>query len=491
MTVKARLEKVAPRASILIESMRDIGYSLPTAIADVIDNSITARARKVDLLADTQAEYPVIGVLDDGTGMSAAELLDAMRPGTRSPLDARSGEDLGRFGLGLKTASFSQCRRLLVLTRAGGETNSAVWDLDLVAQEEDWVVEFGVDESTVPWSERLGEHGTLVVWEKMDRLGHGKSHGRDLVRRLDEVSNHLELVFHRFLAGERGLSRVTMTLNGRALEPFDPFHSTHPATVFGPEEVFRHDGQEIRIQPVTLPHHKKVTKEEWDRYGGPEGYVKNQGFYVYRARRLIIHGTWFGLARQSELTKLSRVRIDLPNGMDSDWTVDVKKASAHPPPAVRERLKRVIKRIGEGSRRTYTSRGNRLVEGDRLPVWTRHQDKNRISYGLNLDHPVFSAFRATLNTAQQHEFQRLVDLILATLPVATFFADSSANPQGISTGALDGESFRDLVESAYNALRSTGQSQEAVELMMSAAEPYRSRWQEAKQIIHSVTKEGG
>ena len=490
MTTKKRLERVAPRASILIESMRDIGYSLPMALADVIDNSVTACASKVDLLADTQAENSMIGILDNGIGMSASELLDAMRPGTRSPLDARSGEDLGRFGLGLKTASFSQCRRLVVLTRAGGETNSAVWDLDLVAQAEDWVVEFGVDKSTIPWSERLGEHGTLVVWEKMDRLGSGKSRGRDLVSGLDEVSDHVELVFHRFLAGEPGLTKVKMTLNGRALESFDPFHTRHPATVFGPEEVFRHDGQEIRIQSFTLPHHKKVTQQDWDRYAGPEGYVNNQGFYVYRARRLIIHGTWFGLARQTELTKLSRVRIDLPNGMDLDWKVDVKKASAHPPAAVRERLKRLIKHIGEGSRRAYTSRGTRLVDGNRLPVWTRHQDKNRISYGLNPEHPVLNAFRASLDTTQQRAFQRVVDLVVATLPIDTFFADSSANPQGVSTGSMDDESFRDLVESAYCALRSGGQSPETVELMLSAAEPYRSNWEEAKRIIENLSKEG-
>ena len=117
-----------------------------------------------------------------------------------------------------------------------------------------------------------------------------------------------------------------MFLNGRELEPFDPFHSSHPATILGPEEVFRLGDQEIRMQPVTLPHHKKVSTQEWERYAGPEGYVRNQGFYVYRGKRLIIHGTWFKLMRQTELTKLARVRIDMPNSMDSDWKIDSQES---------------------------------------------------------------------------------------------------------------------------------------------------------------------
>ena len=103
-----RRKIVAPRASVLIESMRDIGYSLQTAVADVIDNSITAGANTIKFLADTDSASPAIGILDDGCGMSETELLEAMRPGTKSPLDHRSAHDLGRFGLGLKTASFSQ-----------------------------------------------------------------------------------------------------------------------------------------------------------------------------------------------------------------------------------------------------------------------------------------------------------------------------------------------------------------------------------------------
>ena len=365
-----REQEVPPKASVLVESLRDIGYSLHTAVSDVIDNSLTAGALKIELHAETHAEVPAIGILDDGTGMTEAELLEAMRPGSRSPLEGRTATDLGRFGLGLKTASFSQCRRLTVVTRRAGVTSCAVWDLDTVAARDRWIVELPGSVETIPWCDCLAADGTLVVWQKLDRLvgPDGREDRRDLVRQLAETARHVEFVFHRFLSGrEDKEGRVAISLNGRELRPFDPFHSHHQATQHHQEEPFVLAGKEIRIQPVTLPHHDKVSKDDWTRYGGPEGYVKNQGFYLYRNRRLIVHGTWFGLARQLELTKLCRVRIDMPSSLDAEWKIDVKKAWAQPPPPVRERLCRIIERIGVPSRRTYTIRGSRLAGDSLLP----------------------------------------------------------------------------------------------------------------------------
>lgn len=483
--ISSRREIVAPRASVLIESMRDIGYSLQTAVADVIDNSITAGANTVELLAETDSESPAIGILDDGCGMSEAELLEAMRPGTRSPLDDRSAHDLGRFGLGLKTASFSQCRRLLVLTRKGCETSCAVCDLDTVAREDDWVVEFPHDFGDVPWADRLTGDGTLVVWQKLDRLIDERNGDdrKNMIRQIDETASHLELVFHRYLAGEKGLKRVRMSLNGRPLEPFDPFHSRHPATIFGPEDVFMLGERKIRIQAVTLPHHKKVSAEDWKRYAGLEGYIKNQGFYLYREKRLIIHGTWFNMARQTGLTKLARVRIDIPNGMDAEWKIDVKKASAQPPAPVRDRLRRIIETIGAGSKKIYVSRGKCLISDNRLPVWIRVQDKNRIHYRLNPEHPAFKSFSDELTDRQKREFLHLLDLVGSAMPIDTIFSDVSSTPESVSPQELDGESFREIVKRNYRVLRDAGNSDDDIQLMMSSSEPFKSRWTEAEEII--------
>lgn len=145
-----RMADVPPRASVLAESLRDLGYSLQAAVADVIDNSLAAGARRIELLAETHSEAPVIGIVDDGAGMTEPELLEAMRPGSRSPLEERAATDLGRFGLGLKTASFSQCRHMVVVTRRDGMTSCAVWDLDTVAACDRWLVELPDSPAMVP-----------------------------------------------------------------------------------------------------------------------------------------------------------------------------------------------------------------------------------------------------------------------------------------------------------------------------------------------------
>ena len=489
----AREAEIPPRASVLVESLRDIGYSLQTAVADVIDNSLTAGAGTIELFAETHAESPAIGILDDGAGMTEAELREAMRPGSRSPLEDRGATDLGRFGLGLKTASFSQCRRLTVVTRRAGATSCAVWDLDTVAARDRWIVELPDSLSGVSWSDRLAADGTLVVWEKLDRLvgPDGRGSRQDLVRQLAETARHVEFVFHRFLSGrESGRERVEIALNGRALQPFDPFHSHHPATQHHPEEKFALDAQEIRIRPVTLPHHDKVSRTEWEHHAGPEGYVKNQGFYLYRNRRLIVHGTWFGLARQQELTKLSRVLIDMPACLDARWKIDVKKASAQPPPPVRERLRRIIERIGVPSRRTYTARGARLTDDSRLPVWTRSQDKNRISYGLDTGHPILSAFEARLDAETADEFRKLVGLIVSTLPIDALYADASASSESVVAQALDADDFAEIVQATWSVLRERGLSSAEAENRIRSADPFRTRWEEAVKVIRPAEAEG-
>ena len=485
-----RTRRVAPRASVLIESMRDIGYSLQTAVADVIDNSVTAGARRIELLAETDSEAAVIGILDDGVGMSQDELFEAMRFGTRSPLEGRESTDLGRFGLGLKTASFSQCRRLTVVTRKNGMASSAVWDLDTVSETDDWLVEEPRHLTEIPWVDRLDSDGTLVIWQKLDRLVDSKSKDgrKNLVRQIDKMASHIEFVFHRFLSGEAGQKRIEVTLNGRRLRPFDPFCSRHTATQLGQEEVFMLDGKKIHIQPVTLPHHAKISRSQWKRNGGTEGYLKNQGFYLYRNRRLIVHGTWFGMARQTELTKLSRVRIDIPNSLDAAWKIDVKKASAQPPPPVRQRLRHIIVAMGASSKKAYTKRGTRLVEENPLPVWTRTQNKSRISYGLASEHPAFLDFVKGLDSESTQKFRRLIDLIVSTLPVDTLFADICGRPEDLVAPPLDKESFSGNVESVYLTLRQQGVPRGQVEQMMSAAEPFRPRWNEAKRVIANLEK---
>jgi hypothetical protein len=428
-------ELAAPRAGIFIEALRDIGYSLDSAIADIVDNSIAAQACRIDIRSGWSREgKPWLAILDDGRGMTLQELIEAMRPGTRSPLEDRASMDLGRFGLGLKTASFSQCRRLTVVSRRDGATCARCWDLDTVRKLDEWRLIRLTEEEipALPAITELGPQGTMILWEKLDRLDLGTSlqHAQVILNeRLASITEHLSLVFHRYLAGEPGLAKVAIRLNLRPLAPFDPFNSRNPSTTYLPAETFHVGEETVEMQPFILPHHSKIGEEEYLRFGGAEGYLKSQGFYIYRNKRLIIHGTWFRMARQEELTKLARVRIDIPNTLDHLWTIDVRKSRAHPPEAVRQRMKGLLERIRESARRPYTHRGTVIIQRNAAPVWQRREFNRRIRYEINPEHPLMVELKSDLPEPTRERLDMLLEMIGASFPTALLFSDLAGHPE--------------------------------------------------------------
>ena len=483
-----RTVEAPPNPSALLESMRDIGYSLGTALADIIDNSLTAGARTIRIFADTSGPALRVGILDDGTGMGEATLLDAMRLGARSPREERERSDLGRFGLGLKTASFSQCRALTVLTRQEGATFSARWDLDYVAETDQWLVQVPEDTGAIPWAEELDESGTLVVWEKLAAAEGDSKTEVDFIREIDEAGSHLERVFHRFLAGERGLQKVSILLNERPLQPFDPFHATHPATIAGPEERIRVGGADVVVRAFTLPHHSKVGASDWERYAGKEGYLKNQGFYVYREKRLIIHGTWFGLARQIELTRLARVRVDMPNTLDAAWKIDIKKASAQLPASIRRRLAKIIEPLGAGSRRVYTTRGRRLVEESPVPVWSRIRSRDETLYRINEQHPMVEDLTSRLESESRRDLLRLLEVAGSALPMDAIFADIGGTPDSNGNSSTSDDALHYAAVTTFSYLTESGQSAESAIEVMRDTDPFRSNWERTQAILESEAR---
>ena len=337
--------EMPPYAPTLIESTRAIGYSLEAAVADIIDNSIAAGARNVDLFF-FPIEGAYIAVLDDGVGMDTDTLNSAMQYGSKNPNAERDEKDLGRFGLGLKTASLSQCRCLSVITKQGERIEGRRWDLDHVAQAESWslLVLGEEDINEIPQIEvlRSYDHGTLVVWQSLDRLKAGEiNFEAALGRKIDGVRDHLALVYHRYLSGEKGLTKLKLNINGVKVSPKNPFligKSTQPMD----DESLYVRGQKIVVRPYILPHTSKLSKEEIDELGGKEGLRAQQGFYVYRNKRLLVWGDWFRMMRKGDLSKLARIQVDIPNTLDDLWTLDIKKSAAIPPAEVRSNLKNII-----------------------------------------------------------------------------------------------------------------------------------------------------
>lgn len=426
-----REEALPPFAPAMLDSMRAIGYSFDAALADIVDNSVAAGATRVDIQFRPEPT-PYVAVVDDGIGMSSEDLLEAMRHGGMGPHHARSERDLGRFGLGMKTASLSQCRRLTVISRRDGLTSGARWDLDLVAQRQDWVVAV-LDATDVAHLPHVGQlenqaSGTVILWENFDRALAGE--GRPdvaLGRLVDHAREHLALAFHRFLSGDDGGPKISISINNQALDVMDPFLKGRRSTKVLPVETLAIEGTEVEFRPFILPHISKMTKDDVALAGGEEGLRRHQGFYVYRGRRLIIHGTWFRLLRQGELTKLARVQVDIPNSLDHLWALDVKKSTAYPPEVVRAGLLRTIERIGGESRNVFTWRGNRINRRDVQQMWHRIDVRGGFNYQISRDHPVVLDIKRRMENGEQAALEPLLRAIEMTLPVDGIYGDMASD----------------------------------------------------------------
>lgn len=485
---------LSPHAASLSQSMRDLGYSLETAIADLIDNSITAGSDNIRIFVDIEAaEDPCLAIIDDGSGMTEDELLEAMRPGSRNPREERGADDLGRFGLGLKTASFSQCRSLTVASRKNGKLFAAQWDLDVIASRNEWVVTIPSVEAVqdLPYFEELGNQGTYILWQKLDRLleSSGSERGKtDAYDKLSLVESHLALVFHRYITGYQKRPRIAIQINGHPIEAFDPFCLSNKATQLLQEEVVRIDGYEIRVQPYILPHHSKLSKGEYDFYKSRSDFVSNQGVYVYRNGRLMTWGDWFRLVPKSEATKLARIRIDFPNALDEYWTIDIRKSRAYPPPQVREKLRQIIDRITEQSKRVHTGRGNRLFEEQAQPLWVRFSDRGGIRYAVNRDHPLVRTLQNRIDPQMSGIFENILSVVERSMPLEAIYADYASTPQSFDEKEeIPYEELKNKLEHFYILLISSGPcDKESFARMILGLKPFSENREMTQMIIEEL-----
>ncbi|MCP3941445.1 MAG: ATP-binding protein [Desulfobacteraceae bacterium] len=456
-----------PKAAALSESMRDLGYSLETAIADIIDNSISAGASNINILFDIHGANKKLGIIDDGNGMTDAELIESMRCGAKGPNSERGVYDLGRFGLGLKTASFSQCTKLTVISKKNGLISGAVWDLVLISLRDEWIIgSLDKDEiQSTPYIEFLGEKGTLVLWENLDRLSESET---DFINeslfysKINLVEKHLALVFHRFLSGEAyKQKKISISINNHPISSFDPFCSSNDALQILQKEIIRINGEKIIIQPYILPHHSKLSNQERDYYNNRSNFLNNQGVYVYRNYRLMAWGDWFRLIAKGEPTKLARVRIDFPTALDEYWTIDIKKSRAHPPFPVREQLKKIIGKITDQSIKVHTGRGKRLYQRMPKPVWMRIAGHGGIEYTLNRDHPIAKAVSRSINDKDQARIKELFSAIETSIPIDLIYSDYSVDPQKFEkTKSIDEGSLMERLEILWQAVNENGASDE-------------------------------
>jgi hypothetical protein len=461
-------------------------YDLAAALADLIDNSIHAGSSLITIDFDPQDNDVTVRIRDNGSGMEEQTLIVAMRPASANPEEARVESDLGRFGWGLKSASLSQARILTVVSWTATSMCGARWNIDdLMSWGMDLLDE--QDARKLLKSPVESKAGTEVIWTRCDRLfdiGLNATLDERLNDKIAHARRQLSLVFHRYLAGESGTA-LKIVLQGVSLVPIDPFMTSHTATqTLGEERIGMRNGQQITATPYVIPHFSKLSVQERDALGGDEGMIRNQGFYVYRNKRLIIHGTWFRLIPHGELSQLTRVRIDLPNSLDAEWKITLDKSDAQMPAPLRGRLRDIVRRFSKRSTDVHRRRGADIDLAGRVAVWKRNAQNGRIRYLINRDHPIIEELLDNADDAIVAA--QALRLIEASVPVDQLIRDAGDKVTDIVQPITDPEEYEALVHACFlTCLHRQGAMPTLKEFLVFARkiEPFASQWKYTESFV--------
>ena len=478
-----------PFAPSLIESMRSLGYSFESAVADIIDNSISANAKRIEIDFESKPK-PYLMIFDDGCGMNEQELFEAMRYGSKNPLEKRHKDDLGRFGLGLKSASLSQCRELVVVSKKNRKINCYSWDLDYVIKNQSWKLKI-LDLDEIENKEKIEEYfankksGTCVIWKQFDRvLLTTKNIETTFVRLVTNTINHLELVFHRYI--EDGL---IITVNNSKLKKIDPFLKSHKKTKRLREKKLTVDDSKILVRPFVLPHKSNLSNDDLEKLGGKERLNNGQGFYIYRNKRLIISGTWFRIANKEELNKLARVMVDIPNTLDYMWNIDVKKNTALLPDSIKNQLYSAVNESVTNSKTKNVYRGRKVKSKDISHVWEKFKERSKYKYMINRELPQIKVLEANLDDVLLKQLQSLIELLENTLPTESIYIDSCQDL--ITINDLDDEKMCNDVRELYNMMKNNyGVDSKSILEPLLIMEPYRNSEKVIKLIKELLEQDG-
>jgi hypothetical protein len=357
--------ELIPSAKRIITSLRDLGYDFSQAVADIVDNSIEAGATIVSIHAEFDGDNSWIRIADNGKGMKPQQLREAMRYGAEREYEI---DDLGKFGLGLKTASMSQCQRLSVASRWNpnrADITAYSWDLPHITRTNRWeILDIGEDDLGPVIREPLKHStGTVVLWQQLDRmLGYQHPYGEAARKRLlqicREIEQHLGMVFHRFISGEIRGKKLKLRLNGNDIKPWDPFCRSERKTkaLSSLRIPLEHEGVsgEVLLEPFVLPHQEDFSSPDAFRLAsGPANWNQQQGFYIYRAGRMIQSGGWSGLRTVDEHTKLARIAVSFSPKLDDAFKVNVQKMRVQLPSLIKDSFQHAIGPVLKLARGAY------------------------------------------------------------------------------------------------------------------------------------------
>jgi len=470
-----KIQEAVPEAASMIETFRAIGYSLETAVADIIDNSITAGSKNIIIQRQWNGGKTIISIKDDGVGMSNEELIHAMRPGAQNPLVERDEKDLGRFGLGLKTASFSQCRKLTVISKKNNTISFWTWDLDFVAECKKWNLVHWRPEG---FEDSLNDvsSGTIVIWSELDRIvssdidRNNETEKEKFSHAMEKVRNHIAMTFHRFIEDKT----VSIIWGSHIVMPWNPFCPSENKRQCFPVDYLPGG---VTLTGCVLPHKLNFSSETaFCQAEGPNGWSGQQGFYVYRGKRLLLSGDWLGLFRKEECYKLARIAIDISNSQDAKWQIDIKKSKAYPPTNCREQIEQYAKKIRSFAEEVFRHRGKILKQraGQQFyPLWLEKKKDSSWTYVINRDNPLIIHLKKLAETKPSEAISQMLLLIESSVPTKTIFINEAKDEEKQNANKIvDDATIRQAARSLYESLINQEKSPLQAKAVLKLTEPF-------------------
>lgn len=426
-------EEASPNPEFLIKSIAEQGYSLETALADLMDNSISANADKIEVLIDMEEEPFKLFLADNGDGMTEESLIKNMQFPSNSPDNKRADEDLGRFGLGLKTASFSQTRKFTVLSKPKGERvfNGRTWDVDFL-KDNGWKIIVNskeeIDNLIQQYKKLSNDHlnefedfnaNTIIIWSglyKFENYLEEKNRKNALKKEINEVTaDYLSLVFHRFM--EKSLKPLKIRINNIQVNPFNPFPDDEKdfRQIEPKQSQFKSDV--IKIEGYVLPsrsiEESKQGLSKWTtRY---RGLMDMEGLYIYRADRIILFGGWNGLIKKAPRLQLARLKVEVGNKVDHLLHLNVAKSQISVPHELRVAFEQYIDELKVEAEREFYNRGIRKFSGTKSlenhQLFERSSSDKGSLLEVNSNFPLIKILKESLNKDQNSKLNLILRMI--------------------------------------------------------------------------------
>lgn len=418
-------ENALPDPEFLIKSIAEQGYSLETSIADIIDNSISAKATRIEVLIDTSRKPFTLFIADNGHGMTESQLRKNLQFPSSSVEDKRPEGDLGRFGLGLKTASFSQSRRFTVISRRKNTKSffARTWDVMHLKKKKKWQLIVDSDNEISELLSRYQElsdgflnsfsdfkPNTVVIWQGLYKFENDAIASTALQKELTEITKeYLQLIFHRFL--ERS-EPVLIRLNNDHLKPFNPFPK-EARTISLQQKLLV--GDKLKLEGFILPNRSIAESKEGSQWTlSHKSLMDMEGLYVYRADRIIVYGGWNGLIQKSPRLQLARLKVEIGNGIDDIFHLNVAKSSIAIPFSERIPFIRYVSLLKKEAEKEYFNHAIKSTSGlkaNNASLFKKSPSTHGIQLEIDMEFPLVKHLSESLSRNQRSSLKLIFRMV--------------------------------------------------------------------------------